>query len=292
MITVGVWGCGVVGSNTARMFKELGYKSVEVLEYDKYKEGSWSTETEIVEKSHFIFLCLPSPMNDYTGEVDLSYIEDALSKISESSNCNLSRQIIVLRSTVVPGTCDSFAEKYPNLEIAFMPEFLVESNPWANVINPQKVVFGAETTLVFESLSVLLKSVYPSNTVRFIRMSRAEAEMYKYACNTLLALNVAAANELYLICQHTGINYQNIQRWFKLDPRLGTHTKVPGPDGDLGFGGKCLVKDLNAICHFAEKNGVFPIVLKSSLQLNKAVRTNKDWENIPGAVSSCSYCDE
>lgn len=286
MKTVGIWGCGVVGSNTARLFKEYGGDKVKVLEYDKYKKGNWTTPEEIAQKSDFIFLCLPTPM-EKDGSVNLEYVTEALKELSE----NIPREndlIIIIRSTMIPGSTDKFLKLFCHLNIAFMPEFLVETNPWKEVERPSRIIIGTADNVIFLRISSLFLSVY-KHPVEYINMTCAEAEIYKYACNTLLAVNVLTANEIYFICKENNIDYGVIQKYFKLDPRIGTHTLVPGTDGDFGVGGKCLPKDVSALCHYAESHGYEPILLKAALQLNDRVRITKDWMNIPGAVSSCLY---
>jgi len=288
-VTVGVWGCGVVGSNTARMFEEFT-NEIEILRYDKFKKGDWSSTNEMIERSDFIFLCLPSPMQDEDGSVDLFYIDIALKEISLQLKRGTFKTIII-RSTVVPGSCDNFAKKYKNLSIVHMPEFLVESDPWKAILECEKVIIGADNYQAFFSIYKLMYEVY-KDKIRYVYLTRKEAEMYKYACNTLLTMNVLVANEIYNICQCLDISYRSIQRYLKFDSRLCTHTLVPGPDGDFGVGGKCLPKDVNALCHCAEQNGYTPELIRKGLQFNNIIRNNKDWLIIPGAVSSCDFIDE
>jgi len=101
----------------------------------------------------------------------------------------------------------------------------------------------------------------------------------------MFAGQVGLANELYQICQKQGLDYDKIVNIVLLDKLVGKNIRVPGPDGYLGFGGKCLSKDLNALIKFAEKLGYDPKVLKAIWALNLKVRQNKDWLYISGAVS-------
>ena len=238
--TVGVWGCGVVGGNTAKLFKYRSDNEVEVLMYDKYKNGNWVTPEEMVLLSDFIFICLPTPMKD-SGEIDLSYIDAAIGEIDRLAHqMRNNKPIVIIRSTSVSGSSDQYAEICPHLEIAFMPEFLTEANPWEDTLNATRVVIGTSNTLTFFTIRSLFWLVYGTK-VEYIPMTRSEAEMYKYACNYLLSMSVLAANELYFICKAVGIDYQVIQKNLKYDSRIGTFTVVPGPDGDFGVGGKCLI---------------------------------------------------
>ena len=286
--TVGVWGCGVVGGNTAKLFKERSDHAVQVLRYDKYKNGNWATPEELVLLSDFIFICLPTPMKD-TGEIDLSYIDAAIGEIDRLAHqLRNNKPVVIIRSTSVSGSSDQYAEICPHLEIAFMPEFLTEAHPWEDTLNATRVVIGTSNTLTFFTIRSLFQLVY-GKSVEYVSMTRSEAEMYKYACNYLLSMSVLAANELYFICKAVGIDYQVIQKNLKYDSRIGSFTVVPGPDGDFGVGGKCFVKDINALAHLAKVHGYTPDLLDMAIDFNLRIRTNYDWLEIPGAVTDCSF---
>src|SRR4051794_21812023 len=109
----GIIGYGFVGQAMA-----YGFSNAELHIFDKFKEGLESLE-DVTNKSEFIFICLPTPIKtDGTG-IDLSIIEenlDQITKITDNSN-----KIIVIKSTIVPGTTDYFAKKYPNSSFAYNP---------------------------------------------------------------------------------------------------------------------------------------------------------------------------
>jgi len=291
MYTIGVWGCGIVGGNTARLFDECSKEKVKVLRYDKYKIGEWVPPEDLVLQSDIIFLCLPTPMNR-EGDINLSYIDLALQEISDylKNNSLHSGKIIIIRSTIVPGSSDMFSDKYFNLNIVVIPEFLTEANSWQDILNTNRIVIGTPDRIAFFVIEALYKLVY--DKVDYIYMKRKEAELYKYACNFLLAMSVLAANELYFICKSLGIDYSVIQGNLKYDRRIGTHTLVPGPDRDVGIGGKCLPKDLYALACLAQSKGYNPTFIDAGIALNERIRKNRDWINIPGAVSSCAFEEE
>ena len=80
-----------------------------------------------------------------------------------------------------------------------------------------------------------------------------------------------------------GLDYDKVIEYATLDNRLGkTHFNVPGPDGDVGFGGHCFPKDLNALLHVSNNLSTVNNVLKATLKTNDEVRTNRDWENMKG----------
>jgi UDPglucose 6-dehydrogenase len=92
---------------------------------------------------------------------------------------------------------------------------------------------------------------------------------------------------LFDVCSSAGINYDEIVGISKLDKRLGlSHWKVPGPDGDRGYGGHCFPKDMSAFLKFGENNGINLSLIKESIDYNNIVRKNRDWETMIGRAVS------
>jgi UDPglucose 6-dehydrogenase len=102
--------------------------------------------------------------------------------------------------------------------------------------------------------------------------------MVKYFVNSFLGTKVSFANEMKQICDTIDIDYDKVVEYATYDERLGkSHWAVPGPDGELGFGGHCLPKDISAIV-----NEFDTYLLKSVLDVNDKVRENRDWEDMKG----------
>ncbi len=111
--------------------------------------------------------------------------------------------------------------------------------------------------------------------------------MVKYFTNCFLATKVTFANEIYQICQKADIDYDKVCEYALYDTRIGkSHLAVPGPDGDVGFGGHCFPKDLGALIYFAECLGLDSTILKSVQSKNDLLRSNRDWENMKGRAVS------
>ena len=107
--------------------------------------------------------------------------------------------------------------------------------------------------------------------------------MVKYFINCFLATKVSFANEMKMFCDTLKIDYDKVVEYATYDERLGkSHWAVPGPDGELGFGGHCLPKDLSALLSLCGKLGGHMVVLQAVQNLNNWVRTNKDWEEMKG----------
>ena len=131
----------------------------------------------------------------------------------------------------------------------------------------------------------LLRQIYSKvfPTAHIIKTGSITAEMVKYMTNAYLATKVSFSNEIKQICDKLDIDYDKVVEYATLDERLGkTHLSVPGPDGDLGFGGHCLPKDINALINVAHELGVEVEVLESVVETNDKVRENRDWEEMKG----------
>ena len=105
----------------------------------------------------------------------------------------------------------------------------------------------------------------------------------------MLAMQITAANEMSKISQALDIDYKKIQPLLLYDKRLGTHNAVPGYDGQLGFGGKCLPKDSNGLRELARSYGYEPKFLSVMIDFNEEIREWHDWKEIQGATTEYNY---
>jgi UDPglucose 6-dehydrogenase len=256
---------------------EYGFSNSEIHIYDKYKD--YESLEDVAKKSDYIFICLPTPIKSDESGIDLSIINDNVSKIVKYTNGT--DKVIVIKSTVVPGTTEGFIKKYPKSLFCFNPEFLREASFLQDFVNTDRVVIGAGNGLVFRRVCSLYQSVMPS--VPIFSTDPTTAEMVKYMANCLLATKVIFANEMYDICQKMGIKYQEVKEMVVADKRIGkSHLDVTTVKG---FGGKCFPKDLLALRALAKKKGVDTSILDTVWKRNLKIRKVKDWEEIPFAVS-------
>ena len=278
---IGIVGMGFVGGTTAKVLKKIH----EIFPYDKYVKSYNSKKNieELVKNSEVVFICVPTPMRP-SGEIDYSTIYNSLDFLKEETTKtkrNLKDILITIRSTAVSGTTDRLAEKYP-FHFAFNPEFLREKHALEDMKNTNRVVIGANTDEDYEKLFSVYRPVFPD--AKYIHVNRKTAEMIKYVANTFLASQNAIANEIYQICDAVNIDYNLVKDTILLDDRIARNIDVPGPDKELGFGGKCFPKDLNALIYLARENMYRPHLLEEVWRLNEKVRKNKDWFDIPGAT--------
>ena len=273
---IGLVGNGFVGNAVYQNLKE----KYDFLIYDTNPERATVGHIgEVCREARVIFVALPTPM-ERSGRCDLSIIKNAMNVISKYYNNN----IIMLKSTVPPGTCESINDEHPQLRLVFSPEFLTEANFVEDFKTCNRMIFGGDIADTAECVRVL-SSVFPEKY--YVMTNWKTAETVKYFINNFLAVKVAFANEMKQICEATDVQYNDVKRFALLDDRIGdSHLMVPGPDGDRGFGGTCFPKDINAMIYFAKENGVDPNVLQSAWNKNLEVRENKDWLTMFGRAVS------
>ena len=275
--SIGIIGQGFVGNAIYQKFKN--YFSVLTYDLDKSKRTT-ETLVEVVKASNVVFVCVPTPMKRSDGSCDISIVHSVLKEINSIDK----DVVVVIKSTIPPTTTEKFNNEFKNITIVFNPEFLTEANAVQDFENQSKIILGGPrkgTTL----LKQIYGLVFPSTPI--IKTGSTHAEMVKYFTNTFLATKVSFANEMYEICNKLDLDYDKVIEYATYDERLGkSHWSVPGPDGDLGFGGHCFPKDLSAILRLAEDLGTTHNVLSATDQTNNKVRTNKDWETMEGRAIS------
>lgn len=275
-IKLGIIGYGFVGQAVANGFNTSSNGKDSIIWYDKYKEGASLEDT--IKKSEFIFVCLPTPMKEDESGIDLSIFEDMIPQITKYTDGT--DKIIVIKSTVIPGTTVKFEEKFPNSKFAFNPEFLTEANFLEDFINAERTIIGANNDLVFRRLSVVFKQRFPNTQI--FQTDPTTAETVKYFANAFLSMKVTFANFFYDYCQKLGVKYEEVKKMTVADHRIGDyHLDVTT---SRGFGGKCFPKDLVAIMGEFKKLGVDHSLLEAMWDYNKKIRKVHDWEEIPFAV--------
>ncbi len=251
---VGIIGVGFVGGAARQYFETL---PLELFLYDKYKKlGS----VEDVNRAQVIFVATPTPFVPETG-FDLSFVEGAAAILTAP-------KIIVIKSSVVPGTTDKLQEQFPQHKFLFNPEFLREASAYNDFINPDRQILGttaASLDVAEKVLRLLPKSAYEKI------MPANEAEVVKYMANTFLAMKVVFANEFYSLCKDLGINYETVKEAVSQDPRIGASHLDADHGGYRGYGGSCFPKDVNAIIQFANNKGIKMPLLEEMRAINRGL---------------------
>ncbi|KKW30236.1 MAG: hypothetical protein UY75_C0038G0008 [Parcubacteria group bacterium GW2011_GWC2_52_8c] len=250
---VGVIGVGMVGTPLARYFEErMGYRrGKELFLFDTNPDKNCSDD---IGRADVIFVCLPTPPAK-DGSCDLSRISGAVKRIRGS-------KIVVIKSTVPPGTTESLQKKYPRHKFLFNPENLTERNAWEDFVRPdvQSVGFTAKSKEAAAMvLSLLPKAPFMSpwgvGTYHRVEITATEAEIIKYARNVHFARKVNFANLLAALANKLGVDYEHIRLGMAADFRIGDSHLDVTHGGYRGFGGYCLPKDLDALIAHLERRG-------------------------------------
>jgi len=253
---IGIVGFGHVGNAMKKLFTDAAV-------YDKNKNVG---TREAINECDIAFVCVPTPCVA-DGRCDTSAVEEVISWLT----C----KVIVIRSTVYVGFTDLMMEKYKK-EIVFQPEYYGETtaHPFQNLSSRDWLTFGGNASGIKLAIKAY-QSVINSN-IRINQCSAKEAEIAKYMCNAFLATKVIFCNEMYDICQATGINYDIVREIWVSDPRIGlSHTFVY--ENDRGFGGSCFPKDVTAIISQFDENDVDVSLLRAVLSKNKDYRNRNSF---------------
>lgn len=280
--TIGVVGHGFVGKAVDAFFK----RKCNVLVNDKAKP-ELQTLKQVVSEAEVIFVAVPTPMRK-DGSCYTGFIEEVLADIvnlAKEVNRPLDRFIVVVKSTVYPGFVEDMQARHLPLRICFSPEFLTEANSVDDFIKCNRIIVGGDqddAIVVCKYFAdcdpEILELDDPWKRRLIMQTDSTTAEMVKLYANGILTAKVIFSNEVYLICQKLGIDYNDVRTLAVLDSRIGAgHTVVPGPDGQLGYGGHCFPKDINNLRAFAKQVGVDEKMFTAMIERNEEIREKKDW---------------
>ncbi len=270
---IGIVGQGYVGK-ALKLGIENNYQ-VEVFDKDSSLSSVKSLHI-LASNCKIIFICVPTPMNN-NGSCNTSIVEEVIRDISSYS---LDDRIVVIKSTIIPGTTKRLSENHPNLKIIFNPEFLTEANFIEDFKNQDRIVLGGDTSTI-NIIEDVYSKVFPK--AKIIQTGSVEAEMVKYFCNAFLATKVSFANEMKSICDSLNIDFNKVVECAVYDKRIeNSHLNVPGPDGKIGFGGSCLPKDVNALISLFDSLGIDADTIRGAWETNLKVRPEKDWLKLRG----------
>ena len=262
---IGICGIGIVGNALVTCFEK---KNIILKKYDKYKNGGVGVIDDLL-KTDIVFICLPTLYSEDTKEYNKSSIYEICDFLSNSSYVG----IVVVKSTIEPGTCRYLHEKY-NLNILHNPEFLTAKTANHDFENQNHIVIGG---LDIENKNVIiLKKFYEKywNKANISISLYEESELMKIGVNCFYAVKVQFFNEIYsLVNTFDDINYDKIiEMMLKNNWISPNHTKVPGTDGKISYGGMCFPKDTSALHQLMLKKNTPCAVLSSTISERNIMR--------------------
>lgn len=254
---IGVIGGGTVGHATARCFME----NHEVRVFDTNPALRTHSGDQVLE-CDIVFICLPTPQQPDHLNCDTSILEQQFSYLGTPEHRDKN---YVLRSTVPVGFTEQMVTKYKLINLVHSPEFLTArcavtdaQLPARNIIGyPHwNFVHGSSADYVtylreytqphergFVTLCKLYQERFPGAPTYYV--TSKESELVKLITNAFFAVKIAFFNEMHWFAEQSGMDWDRVLEGVLSDGRIShSHTSVPGPDGQFGFGGGCLPKDL------------------------------------------------
>ncbi len=207
---------------------------------------------EGVENSLVIFIGVGTPSLP-DGSADISAV---LGVAEEVAKIMTDYRILVTKSTVPIGTHKIVSDLIASTtEVPFdyvsNPEFLKEGSAVDDFLKPDRVIIGTTNPAVMEIMKVLY-GPFMRKSSRILFMDPASAEMAKYAANTMLATRISFMNELSGLCESFGADIESVRAGIGSDGRIGNAFLFPG----VGYGGSCFPKDVRALIHMGNQQGV------------------------------------
>jgi GDP-mannose 6-dehydrogenase len=282
-LSISLFGLGYVGSVSAACFSHMGHRVIGVdvspakvemlasgrspiveagmseLVAEGHAAGTLGATTDAamaVQESQISFVCVGTP-SLRSGKLDLSHIEKVGGEIGQVLRGKKDPHIIVLRSTVLPGTTEStlipILEKNSggrhgkDFRVFYNPEFMREGSAVADFLQPPYTVLGAAHA---EHLGVL-RELYKKVGGPVFETTFPVAEMVKYVSNVFHAVKIGFANEVGTLCKHLGVDSETVTQIFTSDHKLNISPAYLSPG--FAFGGSCLPKDLRAITYRAKE---------------------------------------
>jgi GDP-mannose 6-dehydrogenase len=296
---VSVFGLGYVGSVSAASFAADGHEVVGVdVNGDKVaavnagrspivepglddllgqgaSEGRLRATTDTadaVQSSEASLLCVGTPSRK-NGSLDLTYLERVCEQIGTALRDKPSYHVVVVRSTVLPGTTHSVVipalerhsgKKYGDgFGVSVNPEFLREGTALKDFRKPPLTLVGHNHAADASGTIALYQAIDAPLVSTSIRV----AEMIKYTSNAWHALKVCFANEIGTLCKQLDIDSHNVMDCFCRDEKLNLSAVYLKPG--FAFGGSCLPKDVRALQYRAKEVDVELPVISSILPSNR-----------------------
>jgi GDP-mannose 6-dehydrogenase len=229
---------------------------------------------QALEQADVSLLCVGTPSTPQGG-TNLTYVsravEDLTRALARTEASGARRHVVVMRSTVPPGTVEGVGETLRSglagsaveVGVAMCPEFLREGTGIADFYSPPYTVVGAADPAVVEVLSGLFSFI--ERPLRIVDIRTAEA--LKYACNAFHATKVSFTNEMGRIFRPLGIDAREVMELFCEDDQLNISTRYLRPG--FAFGGSCLPKDLRSLLHLARMESIDLPLLAGTLATNR-----------------------
>ncbi|MCA9360809.1 hypothetical protein H6785_00755 [Candidatus Nomurabacteria bacterium] len=235
---IGYIGQGFVGKNMSDDFENRGYEVVRYALEPEYKDNA----TKIAD-CEIVFIAVPTP----TGPAgpNIGIVESVIDLVAD-------RAVVVIKSTILPGSTRQLQEKFPTKTILFSPEFLAEKTAVFDAANPIMNVVGYTQDIEEQKKAAeKVMGVLPHSEHNFV-VTAEQAEIQKYAHNIQGYFRIILANLLYEMATHVGADWEPIKNMMDSDVMMSPYYNDPVHKGGRGAGGNCFIKDMAAFRHHYE----------------------------------------
>ncbi len=245
---IGFVGQGFVGKAYADEFESRGFKTVRYALEEPYKKNK-----EKIKDCDIVFIAVPAPTSE--KGFDDSIIRGAIKLVSRG-------KIVVIKSTILPGTTDSIQKENPDIYVFHSPEFLTEVTALYDAAHPNRNILGADKMdKIFKAKAREVMAVLPKAPAEFT-MGAKEAELIKYGGNCWFYFKVIFINMLYDVAKAKGVNWPTVRDAMAADPRIGRSHLDPIHKSGRGAGGHCFIKDFAAFSDLYRQTVADPLGLK------------------------------
>lgn len=308
MANISVFGLGYVGCVGVACLAKLGHhvvgydidsnkvdrisrglativeRDVDAIMSEGFKAGRISATTstqDAVTQTEISFLCVGTP-NAADGRLNLSFLLSAVQAIGNGLRLKSTFHIVVIRSTVPPGTNDIVSaalEKVSgkkagiNFAVVSNPEFLREGMAVSDFLNPPLTVIGTEDKNALD----IMRKIYDPLFSETVEVAPKVAEIIKFVNNSYHALKVTFGNEIGAICKKLDIDSHQVMNLFCKDTQLNISPYYFTPG--FAYGGSCLPKDLKGLNFLAQSNQLEVPVL-SSIELSNEVHIQRALDRV------------
>ncbi|WP_200977119.1 UDP-glucose/GDP-mannose dehydrogenase family protein [Echinicola sp. 20G] len=240
-------------------------------EHSKSKISATTCAKEAVHSSEISIICVGTPSSPH-GHLNLDYIHKTAEQIGEAIADKEDFHVIVVRSTVMPGTNQKIGQIIENysgkkrgehFSVVSNPEFLREGSAVKDYYNPSVTVIGGDHEVALSKVS----SLYENLKAPIIQTDIEVAEIIKYVNNSYHALKISFANEVGNICKSLNIDSHKVMDIFCKDTLLNISPAYFKPG--FAYGGSCLPKDLKGIVTLAHDNYLTTPVLNAVHESNE-----------------------
>lgn len=269
MVNVGIIGLGFVGN---AMYESFLNKNISAKGFDKYKELGEKNISSLFN-SDILFLALPTKFNKSDFTYELTEIINTCQLLDE----NNFKGIIVIKSTVLPGTTQDLSNKFSKLNFIHNPEFLSAKTAYEDFHNQKHIVLGKTNNCNLDKYNILFDFYKENYEAEISEASSDESEMMKCFANSFYAVKVQFFTEMYLACEEKNCDFNNIRDMILKNGWVNPmHTNVPGSDGKISYGGFCFPKDTQALNNYLKNNNIKNKVLDATIIERDEIRNDNE----------------